>query len=76
MSRNPRTPLTLTTKEALEILEVPIEDYGENGCPRDDAHQLLLKHETFDQDRADRAIHQLLMRGYFYKAGEHLFVTP
>jgi hypothetical protein len=76
MSRNPRTPLSPTAKEALEILEEPIDNHGDGGCPREEAHQLLLDNEAFDQSRAERAIHQLLMRGYLYEVEEHLFVTP
>lgn len=76
MSRNPRTPLSATAKEALEILENPIEGHGENGYPRNDAHQFLVDHEAFSQERAERAIHQLLMRGYLYDVEGKLFVTP
>jgi hypothetical protein len=76
MSRNPRTPLSATAKEALEILEDPIKGHGENGYPQDDAHQFLADYEAFSQKRAERAIHQLLMRGYLYEVEGQLFVTP
>lgn len=76
MSRNPRTPLSPTAEEALEILADPIHDCEDDGCPRGEAHQLLVDHDGFDQARAERAIHQLLMRGYLYEVDGHLFVTP
>jgi hypothetical protein len=76
MSRNPRTPLSPTAEEALEILADPIHNREEKGYPRGEAHQLLATHEAFDESRAERAIHQLLMRGYLYEVEEHLFVTP
>jgi hypothetical protein len=76
MSRNPRTSLSPTAKEALEILTDPIQDRADDGYPQGEAHQLLADHEAFDQSRAERAIHQLLMRGYLYEVDEHLFVTP
>jgi hypothetical protein len=76
MSRNPRTPLSPTAEEALEILADPIQDREDDGYPREEAHQLLADQEAFDQSRAERAIHQLLMRGYLYEVDEQLFVTP
>ena len=75
MSRNPRTPLSPTAEDALEILVEPINDREDDGFPQEEAHQLLVDHEAFDQSRAERAIHQLLMRGYLYKVDEYLFVT-
>ena len=76
MSRNPRTPLSATAEEALELLTDRIYDHGEKGWPREDAHRFLVDHETFSQKRAERAIHQLLMRGYLYEVEGQLFVTP
>jgi hypothetical protein len=76
MSRNPRTPLSATAKEALEIITDPIQDHGGRGCPQDEVHQLLANHEAFSQERAERAIHQLLMRGYLYEVEGELYVTP
>lgn len=74
MSRNPRTPLPPTAQEAFEILEEPISDKEGEGCPRFEAHQLLVDGE-FTDTRAERAVHQLLMRGYLYEVDDQLFVT-
>jgi hypothetical protein len=60
MPRNPRTPLSATAKEALEYFTDAIPDREEQGCPRDEAHQFLVDHETFSQEQAERAIHQLV----------------
>jgi hypothetical protein len=76
MSRNPRTPLSTTEEEALEIITDPIDGRGEKGYPRNEVHQLLADHEAFSQELAEQAIHQLLMKGYLYEVDGHLFVTP
>ena len=76
MSENPRTRLTPIAEEALEILTESIHEHGDEGCPRSEAHQLLIDHEAFDQGRAEQAVHQLLMRGYLYEVEGQLFVTP
>ncbi|EMA56629.1 hypothetical protein [Halococcus thailandensis] len=75
MPRNPRTPLSATAKEALEHLTDAIPDREEQGCPRDEAHQFLVDDEAFSHKQAERAIHQLLMRGYLYEVEGQLFVT-
>jgi hypothetical protein len=36
----------------------------------------LAEYEAFSQEWVERAIQQLLMRGYLYEVDEHLFVTP
>lgn len=75
MSKNPRTPLPPTARDALEVLQGPISAMGSDGCPRPEARQLLIDDE-FTDTHAEQALHQLLMRGYLYEVEDHLFVTP